>query len=268
MRRTVGLIMSLIIIVCFAGCNRRAERIEVFSPDFPNLRKLTACEFDSDKNEKYYSGDSSYLPFLSCRIEKKGASIIVRKTRENEGYTHIILLDYGYFIGVNIGEFDGWVRFYPYNSACFGLESTLVVNENCLGFIKISNQKGYLVTEDYRSMSPFNCFGHLFELNADYDSGTVKWEKIAETDTAPFAFTYDEETESVYMATCTSIIMIDKNHTGKIVKETEMPFEILINSMIKIGNSLFCGSFTGIYEYRIDSDEEFWYPFDFDKDFR
>ena len=240
--------------------------IGVSSPDFPNLRRLTACEFDCDKNRKYYSWDSPY-ELLSCCIEKKGTSIIVRTIRENEGKTHIFNADYGYFVGVNIGEFDGWVRFYPYNSVCFDLESTPVVNENCLGFIKISNSKGYLVTEDFRSMSKSECIGHLLELSGDYESGTFKWETIAETD-CPLAFTYDEETESVYISTCTSIIMIDKNHTVKIIKETEIPYEILTNSMIKIGNSLFCGSCTGIYEYRADSDDEFWYPFDFEKDFR
>jgi hypothetical protein len=59
--------------------------------------------------------------------------------------SEIVAVDGGYYIGVDLGEFAGWVSYCPYMTY-FNKDGIIVVSENCRGLIKIDKKRVLLLT--------------------------------------------------------------------------------------------------------------------------
>lgn len=259
--KKILMIICLSAVLVLTSCNR-GERIAVYSADYRGLTGLKEGEFDSDAAKTWYLNQNPYRDF-SCHVSEKNGKLFISNRPGNEGI-YSFKGDLGYFIGVDFGVYDGWVRYYPYNSGESGDSPVLVIGENCKGMIAADNRRGYLLTRNL--FGDEDAGGSLYELVLDDGSGEWKWNLIAKTDDAPVCFTYSDDDDTVYIITYASVVSVTiKSGSAAVLKTTDNTAKNAANSMVKIGNSLFCGTAMGVYEFRLDSGEEHWYPMDYGK---
>lgn len=253
--------LIVILVITLAGCDRNSKTLSVHSTDYNGLTVMTEGSFDMEAAKSWYLDDNPYRN-NTCYITVRDGSIFV-ENRYYENGTYLLKCDYGYFMGVNFGVYDGWVRYYPYNSGELELDNSVVANENCLGFIMVSDEKAYLLTCD--NFDAREERGRLYELICDRENRTWKWNIVCEIEGTPLGFTFDGEKKAIYVITDVSIVVIDDNYKMSAVAETKYPAMVAPTSVAVLGGNLYCGSPMGIYEFMLDSGEEIWYPMDYSR---
>ena len=135
----------------------------------------------------------------------------------------------------------------------------MVIYEACRGFYRreLKDDNALLLTSGIRG-------GTLLSLTADREEGKWDWEIIAEFDSVPRRFTVGEDGVA-YVVCRDSIRSVSLDRNISILKKTDIPFYATVNSMIVKDGSLICGTALGVYEYRLDTSEEYWYPIDYTK---
>ena len=104
-----------------------------------------------------------YKDTQKAAVKINSGKIIVKLVEPtNSG---ILCVNNGYFVGVNIGEFDGWVKYFPYYSDLTDMTAgKTVVHDNWLEFIKINNNLGYAITYTQSILGNGNGSIYLLEL--------------------------------------------------------------------------------------------------------
>lgn len=261
-KRTALLVLLTVILLMCSSCKSDKRTLEVTSYDYQGLKQFEAGEIKA-RLIPWYSVDNPYIDY-SCYITVENGKLKVENYIPDEE-SSIMWGNYGYFVGVNVFE-EGWVCYYPY--AWYWAEEVqepqLVVGENCLGFIRLDKENGYVVTFERGYTS---CVAHLYSLEYSEAERKWVWNCEATIDDGINTYLFDPDEQCIYIFTnegieCFSI----KDKTLRTVKMSRiLKQHIYANSAVKLNGKLYCGSPMGIYEYDIDTDEEFWYPMDYEK---
>lgn len=115
------------IVFLLVSCDGNFDRIKV-SIDGEE-RVLISKEFD--KEAYIYEDTDTHKVTMNVNT----GQIIIKSVDSIS--SDILCVDNGYFVGVNIGEFDGWVKYYPYHSNLTDITGgKTVVHENLVRFYK------------------------------------------------------------------------------------------------------------------------------------
>lgn len=255
-------IFMLILVLCVSlilpSCGK-GERLEVVSEDFPKLRYLEAGEFDQGQADRINAPDFE-LNNMYYVSEKDGKLFIYNGINEYSYYrdSYMIHLNYtGYFVGINMGEFGGWLRYYDERPFYNTEEGILVSNSNCLGYQEVDSEKLFLFVGDV---------AHLFNKGrteiylAEYVDQQWNWKPIAEVDGSYRVGYYDKETETLYVVTLTGIYAIDKSGELFSYNIPDYIDDLVANSATVIDGVLYIGSWCGIYAQPVDGSASTWYP--------
>lgn len=224
------LTIILFAVVFLASCRSGANEIEV-TGDISGVEKLYASEYSFDRDAEPY--------FVSTVNNKLSLS----NKRGDPKYSHVMPGDNGYFVGITIGEFDGWVRYYPYYSfdPLVAGQEKVICEENCQGFIKIDNKNAYmftglaLVTTEY---------GKVYKLNY---SDETDWtcNQIFEVDSVIIGSVYSNGT--AYFITYNNLYSISADD-----EISEPLLDVSQNSLTSItalDGIIYVGTFGGVLGY-------------------
>ena len=261
-KSTAVLVLLAVILLMCSSCKSDKRTLEVTSYDYQGLKQFEAGEIKA-RLIPWHSVDNPYIDY-SCYITVENGKLKVENHIPDEE-SSIMWGNYGYFVGVNVFE-EGWVCYYPYAGywAEEVQEPQLVVGENCLGFIRLDKENGYVVTFERGYTS---CVAHLYSLEYSEAERKWVWNCEATIDDGINTYPFDPDEQCIYIFTnegieCFSI----KDKTLRTVKMSRiLKQHIYANSAVKLNGKLYCGSPMGIYEYDIDTDEEFWYLMDYEK---
>ena len=248
------LCISLFLFSCAGG-----ERLEVVSDDFPKLRYLEAGDFNESMVEGFL--DPAFeLTNMYYVSEKDGLLCLYNGIDDYYDYrdSHLLHLNgTGYFVGINMGEFGGWLRYYegkPYDNTD---EGVLVSESNCWGYQKVDYGKFYSFVGD---VAHLNCLGRTEIYLMEYIDKQWNWKSIADIDGAYSVSCYDEDKETLFVVTLTGIYAIDNSGKLSSYSVNEYFDELAPNSIIVIDDVLYIGSWCGIYAQPVDGSASTWYP--------
>lgn len=249
--RIVGFFLSVFFLL--SSCNH-GTRLSVCSVDYPTLRYLYADTFDYDMALEWFLPNNPYAEY-SCAISLLNGELYVENPSESPT-SFVEEFDNGYFVGLDLGEFDGWVKYYPYHSRLHEEDGIIVCKENCKGIIKVNSQRGYLLTGEY-----FQSKGNIYLINFSDDAWT--WSEPILLDGYPLAYFISND-GFVYVVTDQNIVQITSNLEVEVIVQSELLASIGANSIVYKDDIIYCGSPMGIYSYSVSSNEEFWYPIHYD----
>lgn len=231
---------ALLVLLLFSFCSCSNERIlKIYSPELDRTElKGEKFNLNRELSEQYYS------------VSVKNEKLCVEKAVNAEN-NDVVVVDYGYYVGVDIGEFGGWVAYFPDNIEDRA-DGEIVLDENFRGFIQIDNSK-VLVLTGLTHLSIDR--GKLYLLN----NGEAT--ELYNFNSCPHAYTWDGET--LYVITSNKLYSYKFGEEPVVLSEKDkFGYKLSPNSIAKLGDSLFCGCQGGIYEYYLETGEEYWYPID------
>jgi len=261
--KPLSIIVLIIICLGLFGCDTEEASISlsVSSSDYHGLTKMQAGELDKEKAQAWHLDDNPYKEY-SCFVALNGDSLRITNDSPPKDY-HLFQGNYGYFVGIDLGHWDGWVRYYPYNSSQLEQQPLLVAQENCCGFLSVSPERGYVLTYDYFGDEAKR--GKLYELQYSEVNQQWEWRVIVSFDHKPQALLADDATKCIFILTTEDILVVSEDGSiGSVYTSSVLPY-IDVNSIIKRDGSLYCGSSMGVYEYHTESQTENWYPMDYEE---
>ena len=255
MMRLASFVIALILCTCLlCGCES-AEKLTLKSGPF---EELEAKEVDPVWIGNTWISGETYCYNGDHYILKESDGELYLEDYEYKN-AQVCYMDYRYLLGVDCGEYDGWVSVLEYGTNYVEeAKQERILNENCAGFL----QKSF----DYedRKVYIFTGLSHMFTDEGNiytFENGkeSYKLEKFATLDGAPEAFFMDGET--IIVSTNGGLYSIDTN--GKITELYTADYwrELKTMSIVKIENSYYIGTASGILEYRIKTDDIVWFPY-------
>ena len=255
------LFVSFLVTVLFTGCTPSGKTLAVTSDDYPKLTRLVAGTFDKDAASNWYI-DNPYSA-NHCVVSLQDSKLKI--SNETPAKTFLYEADCGYFLGVNLGHYDGWVRYFPFLSTYPEADGDqLVCAEHCHGFEEIGRDQAYLFTTFYESVEATRI--RLLTLEQEGETNVWKWEIVGTVDGVIEAYCFDQAKQVFYLATSDGVFrysLSDRNVT-KLADSAYLPY-LGCDSMVRIGEKLFCGSPMGVYEFDLNTRQETWYSMRYEK---
>ncbi len=260
------IIAAVLLTVCCSSCTGSENYLSVSSDDYMGLTKMVAGEVDEEAAKSWFYIDRNPYVDHVCNVSVHNGKLWVSDRYEEEKNA-IMPMGYGYFVGVNLHD-EGWVGYYPYGwlDPATPAEMTLVVRENCLGFVQISNYKGYVFTA---SAGLTYYTGHLYSISFSKPEHRWTWECVATFDIENIfdTFLYDESEQCIYIFTIKDVKKYSvTDETLTTVKESDiLSKHVRLLSAVLLNGKIYGGSPMGIYEFDPKTGEERWFPMDYGK---
>lgn len=267
------LCVSMLVCLCLTACGTGGtDVLPVKSVDYEGLTELVAAEPDEKMIDLWNSFTVNPYYGYFCHLSLDGDDLLISAEMPPETDSYTLKGNNGYFVGTDIGEFDGWVKYFPYYSVMAPEivgEPADVVDENCLGFIKVDSTRGYLLTwvyqggilEAYEGVS-----GGVYELrfpNADNDWSCTR---IADIKGLPRTYTYDADSGILYIATTTSLLAVSTSErTCTKLADLSLWDAAGVTSLVQLNGKLYAGMPMGVYEYDLATGGTKWYPMPYEK---
>ena len=246
-------------VVTLLSCSLSGSVLHVKSDDYPHLSNLEVAEFsfaDIKNNNVPYTCNKAY-----CVSEKEGALWIYDGRKGEDSKSSVLMMNNGYFVGVNLGHMDGWVRYFPYFSAFPEAgESKVVTDDYFYAFAEISYELAYLMTTNPTFTGTNQC--NVYKLY--FEDDVWNWEIVATFDGYPNAYYYDDEACILYVSTYKGVFSVDSSLNLSSLKTPDCWNYLGANSIVKIDRTLYFGTNAGIYAYSIDGNTAEWYPIEKD----
>lgn len=192
-----------------------------------------------------------------------------------EKFSHWTHSYYRYLVGVDMGEFDGWVLM------CYDTlnedktdiitQDTRIITENCLGFLNDMYQYEYegkiYWAADYNVVYIFTGLAHLgSDCGAIYKFSATgeefddyECELFADLGSCPNAFMMDGR--NIVVATFNGLYTVDPDGNVNELFTADYWSHLIPNSIVKLDNAYYIGTAYGILKYNIDTDDVVWYPY-------
>ena len=223
---------------------------------------MTEGEFDEEKAMTWFL-DNPYSDY-TCSVSNKNGELWI-SNQDHEKRAHIQQFNNGYFFGVDLGDYDGWVKYSPYNTSLTGDDFQVVSNENCCAIIQKDNQNGYILTGVRKLLMDMTSKGSLYTVNYNDIEKAWQWDKVISFDGFPLAYYYSPEFDQFYVVTDENILQIKNDNTVETVVSSNLIVQMGANSIVCIDDTLYCGSPAGVYSFNLSSKEEKWYPMEYEK---
>lgn len=230
-------LLFVLLLIFLSSCSS-GKTLKVYRDDLaPEVLKEGTISFEL--------AEKQFNCYLSLHDENK---ILVQETLESKK-THFATVNYIYYIGVDHGEFGGWVG-YGVHFEDFSKSGKVIIEEQCQGLIKVDNEKVLLLTGLSHLVTDK---GKLYLL----ERGEIQ--EIFDFKSCPQV--YFLENETLYIRTTDKIYSYKLNEEPVVLYEFKDDEKYMYsNSMAKIDQSLFLGCLNGILEYQMDTKEKYWYP--------
>ena len=280
MKKTVIVILIILSLLIASSCSA-PNTIEVTSKDYPKLTKMEPEKFDFEEEMEREIADLNDENFVYrvCYLTVEDDSLRVENNVDYFRTTQEENFNFGYLVGVNIGEFDGWVRWFPYHTSHYpegeSPKSILLSKENYSFIIKEDNDNAFIVceiptfgvnkdgeTSGETVVYDFDVIWDKDDSDAGYD---ISCTEIARFSGAVTAYYLSEEDRCIYFATDMSIVKMTFDGKTEELVWIDYFHTIGVNSIVKFEGELYCGSALGIYRYNPETGEDFWYPMDYEK---
>ena len=255
MKKLVCLVILIAMLMIFLSS---CDRIKVESNDFKNLNYLTPGEFSDDFLEKYYNSDYQIENMYFVK-EKDGELFIYNGV---EDYSHKKNNVYspaykGYFLGVNIGEFGGWLKYYDRLPDDGEPNEVIVAQKNLQGYQKIDNKRFFSFVGDVPHLT-YKGSTEIYLM--EYIDESWAWKSIATLEGASRSTYYDEESETLYVVTFGGIYSV--NLCGEVYSYTVPEYftNLAPNSSVLIDGVLYIGTWCGVYAQPTDTQSGIFYP--------
>lgn len=262
MKKLLAFALSIFMITqFFSACTSQSERIIVTSSDYASLKYLEPGDFDEEQSIYWNLLENPYCEY-TCSVSISDGMLFI-SNYESRQKSYLTLFDNGYFCGVDLGEFDGWVKYYPYHSTYPEAGETILVStQNCRGIIAKDRKNGYLLTGEYGG--PFGEYhGSIYNLHYLEDEKKWEWNLLKSINELPLAFSYEEDQDILYIVTSGSIISVSSDCQVTMIITSDLLSRIGANSIVYYDSSFWCRSPMGVYRYCIENEEEIWYPMDY-----
>lgn len=258
MRKNFLALFIAIATVCFTSC-QYGQGLKVCSTDYPALKTLYPGEFDYALAQTWWLPDNPYADY-SCNIRLLNGELYL-ESKATETTSFVAQFDNGYFVGLDLGEFDGWVKYYPYYSNLLEeLPDTIVSVDNCKGIVKVGSQLGYVLTSCFSGTTPEQSSGTVYKLTCE--EGLWKWQDTISLSGAPLAYFVTEDL-MIYIVTTRNIVCFSQDQQLHTIVESDLIAAIGANSIVYMDQTIYCGSPMGVYSYSISSQTETWYPINY-----
>ncbi len=264
--------MALVLLLCFLlllpSC-ARGESLEVVSDDFPNMKYLKSGEYDQEeiKNSMFVDYNKNYKH--AYKVSEKDGKLLISEGIDDEYQAATLVnCDNGYFVAVDVGEFDSWVVYYDYRTGDHNdhsaPEGRLVTNYNPFKFEQIDSRNIYLITRTYIHWEDRDSFDNsvVYKLWLSDTESEWQWEELPNVvDGLPVASFYHPESELLYLVTKEGLFAVDEK--GELTAY-EVPEDLwshmALTSVVRIGDMIYVGSCFGIYASPVDGGNSIWYP--------
>lgn len=257
MKRLFSVLFIFLILISLCSCQSSSKRIKVESNDFPNLKFLTSGEFSEKLEEEYYDFDREIEALYYVR-EKDGTLFIYNGIEIPHRHDNLYFPAYkGYFLGTNIGEFGGWLKYYKRLPDHSPQEEVLISEENSLGYQKIDSESFFAFVGDVAHMISR---GRTEIYLMEYIDSQWNWKVIAEVDGEYISSNYNELDKKLYIVTRTGIFAVDKSGNVLSYDVAEYFEKLNPNSSVIIENVLYIGTWCGVYAQPLNSDSSIFYP--------
>lgn len=224
---------------------------------------LTSCSQDSCK-VKVLSMDYGITEYSGVLLNEEGITLenvqsdiifvdeyrgtLVLSSYQREVNAYAVMGRYGYFTGLDLGEFDGWLRFSQYHSDITEKEDTIIAREQCLGFKEVSG--GDILTCT-RSAEGFTGYVYRLHYVGEDKNGHWEWGKYATIDDYIIDFTCDAD-ENVYVIALSGLWIIDKDGNMEELISGEWWYEITPTSLVILEDIVYIGCDRGFMRYEPD----------------
>lgn len=280
MKKSVIIILLVLSLLIPTTSCSAPNSIEVTSKDYPKLTKLSPSEFDKEKEieRELAALEDDEFVYRVCYLTVEDDSLCVENNVDYFRTTQEETFSFGYLVGVNIGEFDGWVRWFPYHTSHYpegeSPKSILLSKENCSFIIKEDNDNAFIVceiptfgvkdgeTSGETVVYDFDVIWNKDDSKAGHD---ISCTEIARFAGAVTAYYLSEEDGCIYFATDMSIVKMTFDGKTEELVWVDYFYTIGVNSIVKFEGELYCGSARGIYRYNPETGEDFWYQMDYGK---
>lgn len=230
--------------------------------------ELESAEIDAKwlKN-RWISGETNCYNGPAFELNERGGKIYLEEREER--FSYVCNLNMRYLVGIDCGEFDGWVSVIEYDSNRNPeAKNERLYNENCRGFLKekvLVEYKGESYwTDNYDVAYIFVGLAHLtvdrgkiykFENQKDGYS----CELFADLGSSPDAFLLDDG--NIIVATNKALLSVDSSGNITTLFTSDYWKDLGVTSMVKLEESYYIGTFSGILEYSIADSNVVWYPY-------
>ena len=262
MKKIISFVLFVSMIILPISSCSSANRLSVSSDDYPKLSHMTAGEFDEEKAMTWFL-DNPYSDY-TCSVSNKNGELWISNQKLNNR-SYIQQFNNGYFFGVDLGDYDGWVKYSPYNTALTGDDFQVVSNENCCGIISKDKQNGYILTGIRSHIIGGDSKGSMYTVTYDDTIKTWQWDKTISFEGFPMAYDFSSENDQFYVVTDKNILRIKNDNTVETVVSSDLIPYIGANSIVCIDDVLYCGTPMGVYSYNMSTQEEKWYPMEYEK---
>ena len=262
MRNIINItVLILACLLCFASCGPAAQvpQKEYVNTDYDTKIEMRSAELT--KNMKIYFKHPTVLSShrYCCKVKMKNDEVVIQRLEKMDD-VFVQQCCNGYLVGLNLGEWDGWVRFYPYRSSLLERDPEVVLLRNCRGFIAEpgDRSKGYILTEEEGGE------GGIYEIT--FDEASEDWEctLIGTFDGPPHDYWYDTAEHTIFIATLQAIVSVSTDtHRIKTIVRSET-LRIEPTSIVVCGDKIWCGLAAGFWTYDMSTREETWYFVDWD----
>ena len=235
--------------LCFSACSGKGS-LDVMSYDYQGLVKMEQNDIDLDYIWQNFTGHY-------CGVSLENEKLVISRPDINKR-SYTMMGNYGYFVGVDLGEFDGWVRFFPYDGD--DTEPLLVVDENCRGFVERGQGKGELLLTGLAHMGLNE--GALYKLYLV--DKQWHWEKLCDLGSSPNAYFYNKDTGILYIVTDMAILAYTEEDGLETLLKNEDLGYMYPNSLVELDGKLYVGMALGVYEYDLGNGSTSWYTLDLD----
>ncbi len=260
----LGVLAVLLLGMLLSACGQ-TERIAVTSVDYPELKAMRAGELNLERWERV-TYDMPHDPYrdYACTVSVRDGKLFIENRRD---YVMTCSVDFGSgsIVGLNRGEFDGWVRYFR-DGTNWGEgkdDSKLLIPENCRGLIDVEYEYGWILT-GLAHMGTDEGAVYRYWCSDDHKEQFV--EKIADLDACPLAHFYDEEGGTLYIVTGGKIYSVnEQNELTCLTPDTVLVEKLYTTSIVYHDGVIFCGGAMGLYRLDPTTGEETFFPMNYEK---
>lgn len=259
MIRTVICIFLLVLVMsvsaAFKGSGNTPAEIAVMSYDYPGLTSMRPADFDAEEYRLSSFTDDPYYKYQCCVNIKDGVLLISNDATDSPA--SYFSASGGYFIGVDRGEFGGWVDHFADDAK---EDARVRVSENnCRGFIETGDGSGraFILTADYESWQ-------VLLVSPVAGGCDVEWHEMSRGDGYAHCGVYDKSAGVLYVVTAQGIAEVSGDGAVRMVHEFPT-CNMVVNSAVLLEGELYCGTGAGVYRFRIAEGDGIWYPMNYSK---
>lgn len=252
--RLCALLLLAVVLCQLCSCGN--ENLVIKSCPFDELE---AKEIDIQwMRNRHYGGETNCYQGPRYEIYLREGELCLREYIEKDAM--VFNCNYRYLIGIELGEFDGWVAVNDYysNSDMFEHEEQkVIIKDNCVGFLtkEFGERDNVYIFTGLSHMAITRGKIYKFKNNEhDYEVN-----EFVDLNAEPLAFLMDGE--DIIVVTSRAFLRVKPDGKIETISDEEYWSALCANSIVKHNGCYYIGAESGILEYRINGGKITWYPY-------